>query len=110
MSASQLKVDYDQLTSLETRLNSAADNMRDDRQTMEALASAVGDAKLADRIRDFSSDWSINRANIRENVEWLREKVAMIADELESLDSELAKGLTTPAASTPATPRGPMPV
>lgn len=109
MAASQLKVDYDQLNTLHQRLTTASDNMRDDSHTMQSLATAVGDERLADKLRDFGHDWSVHRANIRENIDWLNDKVRQIAEELEKIDGDLAKGLTDPAPSSP-TPSGRGPV
>jgi predicted nucleic acid-binding Zn-ribbon protein len=111
MAASQLKVDYDQLSTLHQRLQTASDNMRDDSHTMQELASAVGDERLADKIRDFGQDWSVHRADIRENIGWLNDKVKQIADELEKIDGDLAAGLTNSSAPAPtSTNRGPMPI
>ena len=107
MAASQLKVDYDQLTALHQRLTTASDNMRDDSQTMQSLATAVGDERLADKIRDFGHDWSVHRADIRENVDWLNDKVRQIAEELEKIDTDLAKGLTDPGPAPAPSGRGP---
>ncbi len=109
MAGDRIKVDYEQLGELQQRLQTASDNMHDDSHTMNALASAVGDSRLADRIRDFSHDWSVHRADIRENVDWLRDKVKQIADELEKIDHDLATGLTE-SSTPPPTNRGPMPV
>ncbi|MCS0500350.1 hypothetical protein [Protaetiibacter mangrovi] len=107
MAGSQLKVDYDHLTTLHRRLTTASDNMRDDSHTMQALASAVGDHRLAERIRDFGHDWSVHRADIRENVDWLRDKVKQIADELEKIDGDLAAGLTNSGAAPAPSRKGP---
>ena len=109
MAGDRVKVDYEQLGELQRRLQTASDNMRDDSPTMQALAAAVGDERLAGRIRDFSHDWSVHRANIRENVDWLREKVAQIASEFEKIDGDLASGLAESNTPSPST-RGPMPV
>jgi len=111
MAGDRIKVDYEQLGELQRRLQTASENMHDDAQTMQALAAAVGDERLAGRIRDFSHDWSVHRADIRENVDWLRDKVKQIADELEKIDGDLAAGLTDSGTPAP-TPghRGPMPV
>ena len=106
-----IRVDYDQLTRLHTRLQTASSNMHDDSSTMQELADAVGDSRLAGRIREFGKDWSVHRANILENVDWLREKVKMIADEFEKIDKDLATGLTSAPAPAPAPARrGPTPV
>jgi len=105
MASSQLKVDYEQLAALHRRLDTASDNMRDDSDTMSALASAVGEERLADRIREFGKDWSVHRAGIRENIDWLKGKVELISDELEKIDGDLARGLSD-AGTAPATPRG----
>ncbi|MFT4028852.1 MAG: hypothetical protein QM675_03165 [Protaetiibacter sp.] len=100
MAASQLKVDYDHLTTLHQRLTTASDQLRDDSQTMDELAGAVGDERLADRLREFGNDWAVHRANIRENIDWLRDKVQQIAEELEKIDGDLASGLRD--SGTPA--------
>jgi hypothetical protein len=108
MAASQLKVDYDHLTTLHQRLTTASDHMRDDSHTMDALAGAVGDERLADRLRDFGHDWSVHRADIRENIDWLRGKVKQIAEELEKIDGDLASGLRDSSTPAPApSGRGP---
>lgn len=107
MAGDRIRVDYEQLGALQRRLQTASDNMHDDSQTMQALAAVVGDERLAGRIRDFSRDWAVNRANIRENVDWLRDKVKQIADELEKIDGDLADGLSDSGAPAPAR-RGPM--
>jgi hypothetical protein len=111
MTGGQLKVDYEQLAALHRRLDTASDNMRDDSDTMSALASAVGEERLAERIREFGKDWSVHRADIRENIDWLRDKVERISDELEKIDGDLARGLQD-AGAPPAPPagRGPAPV
>lgn len=88
-----LRVDYDDLQLLSSRLDRAIDQMHDDSSTMSSIAGAVGDGDLAGKIRDFADSWSVHRGNIRENVSWLQGQVDRIATELKARDDELANGL-----------------
>ena len=107
MAAECIRVDYNQLTTLHTRLQTAASNMRDDSLTMNGLADYVGDEKLAGRIREFGKDWRVHRANLLENVEWMQEKVKQVADEFKKIDGDLATGLTSAPAPTRTPTKGP---
>ena len=88
-----LRIDYDELQLLGTRLSRAIDQMKDDTSTMSTIAEAVGDGDLAGKIRDFADSWSTHRGNIRENLVWLRDQVEQISSEFEARDDELANGL-----------------
>ncbi len=89
----QLKVDYDDLQQLDVRLTAVISTMREDGQNMSALATAVGDERLATRVREFGSSWAVHRHNIRENLEWLRDSVRNIHEDMAATDAELAAGL-----------------
>jgi uncharacterized protein YukE len=89
----QLRVDYDNLSQLDRRLTRIVDTMSNESDNMSALAGAVGDSRLADRLIEFGNGWKIHRDQIRENLEWLRDSVRQIHTEFENTDAELAAGV-----------------
>ncbi|AYF98519.1 hypothetical protein [Protaetiibacter intestinalis] len=91
--ADRLRIDYDDLATLDSGLTRAITALEHDGESAETLAGAVGDARLADRIRGYSHGWAVHRGHIRENLVWLRDSVKQIHTEFEATDSDLAKGL-----------------
>jgi hypothetical protein len=110
MAGDRIKVDYVQLGELQQRLQTASDNMHDDSHTMNALASAVGDSRLADRIRDFSDSWDKHRVDIRDRLQWLHDSIKNISEQLVQVDTDLANGLTTPPSGSGGGGRAPQAV
>jgi hypothetical protein len=88
-----LRVDYDDLSTLDTKLTHIVGSMKNDNHTTSDLAAAVGDARLADKINEFGHSWSIHRGQITEELEWMRDKVREISDGFKGTDTDLAAGL-----------------
>ncbi len=102
MSAEQIRVDYDRLRELEGDLNTAVGVVGNEFESMLALAMAVGDGRLAARTNEFRDSWDKRRLDIVNSLEWLRDSVKNIHEQLAATDVELAKGLTN--TGTSATP------
>lgn len=102
MSGDQMRVDYDRLGDLEKNLSTAITVVGSEFESMLALAGAVGDGRLAARTNEFRDSWDKHRLDIVKNLEWLRDSVKNIHDQLSETDLKLASGLTSPAASSPS--------
>ncbi|MGL4339159.1 MAG: hypothetical protein ACRCSP_01865 [Rhodoglobus sp.] len=88
-----LKVDYDNLSLLSNTLTECVEFMSDDKNATSLLADAVGDARLAHKLNEFTDSWSIHRKKIAQDLESLRVNVDEVATQFETVDSELAAGL-----------------
>lgn len=93
MASDKIKVDYNDLNDLHGKLTSIVNTMGSDGPTMSTLAGAVGDARLSQKIVDFGGSWAVHRIQIKEDLEWLRDKVRTISEGLEKADADLASGL-----------------
>ncbi len=97
---SDLKVDYDHLAELLRHLDAGLGAMDSEGDTSDRIADAAGDAQLAGKIRSFGSSWEFHRQNVQENFSWLKTNIEHIHDQLESVDAQLANGLTGSDSST----------
>lgn len=91
---SDLKVDYDQLAQLIQHLDQGLAAMGSEGDTSSQIADAAGDGQLASKIRSFGSSWEYHRQHIQDELNWLKSSVQNIHDLLESVDKQLAGGLT----------------
>ncbi|QEO10651.1 hypothetical protein [Protaetiibacter larvae] len=94
-----LRVDYDRLGELHRNLELAVTAMSRETETSIDVAIAVGDARLGVAANSFRDSWDKHRLDIRDRLQWLRDSVGNIHDQLSGTDTELAKGLTAPPAS-----------
>lgn len=97
MSGTQMRVDYDRLGELKKNLDTAVTVVGSEFESMLALAGAVGDGRLAARTNEFRDSWDKRRLDIVNNLEYLRDSVKNIAEQLAETDAQLASGLTTPS-------------
>ena len=97
MSGDQMRVDYNRLGELKKNLDTAVRVVGNEFESMLALAGAVGDGRLASRTNEFRDSWDKRRLDIVNNLEYLRDSVQSIHDQLSEADATLASGLTTPA-------------
>lgn len=108
MPGDHMKVDYNRLGELQKNLDRAVRVVGHEFENMLALAAAVGDPRLAARSNEFRNSWDKRRLDIVNNLEYLRDSVQSIHEQLSETDATLASGLATPAstagagASTPA--------
>ena len=105
MSGDQMRVDYDQLGELQTNLDTAVRVVGNEFENMLTLAGAVGDARLALRTNQFRDSWDKRRLDIVNNLEFLRDSVKNIHEQLSGTDTQLAAGLTAPASGSGASPQ-----
>jgi hypothetical protein len=105
MSGDQMRVDYDRLGELQTNLDTAVRVVGSEFENMITLAYAVGDGRLAARTHQFRDSWDKRRLDIVNNLEWLRDSVKNIHEQLSGTDAALASGLTTPATTGGPTPQ-----
>lgn len=96
MSGETMRVDYDRLRELEGNLDVAVRVVGAEFENMLHLAAAVGDSRLADRTNGFRDSWDKRRLDIMHNLEWLRDSVKNIHEQLLEVDSTLAQELTAP--------------
>lgn len=96
MASDSIKVDYDDLNALDVKLTGIVNTMGTDGSTMSTLANAVGDHRLSQKVIEFGSSWAVHRLQINEDIEWIRDQVRKIAEELAKTDADLASGLQTP--------------
>lgn len=108
MAGDQMKVDYNRLGELETNLSTAITVVGSEFESMLTLAGAVGDNRLASRTNEFRNSWDKRRLDIVNNLEWLRDSVKNIHEQLAETDKQLASGLTTPSPSPSPSPRPPV--
>jgi hypothetical protein len=97
MSGEQMRVDYDRLGELQKNLDTAVRVVGSEFENMLALGVAVGDFRLAARSNQFRDSWDKRRLDIVNNLEWLRDSVKNIHEQLSGTDAALASGLTSPA-------------
>lgn len=90
-----VKINYSDLESLESDLNTVLDAFDDDKGAADRLGDAVGDHHLADKVRDFSSDWRKHRLDLRDDLEWLRDSITNIKTKMAETDTALAQGLNS---------------
>lgn len=88
-----VKINYSDLESLESDLNTVLDAFGDDEGAAGRLGDAVGDDHLADRARSFASDWRKHRHDLRDDLEWLRDSITNIKTKMAETDTTLAQGL-----------------
>jgi len=93
MASDKIKVDYNDLNDLDGKLTKIVSTMGSDGSTMSTLASVVGDPRLSQKVLDFAGSWAVHRLQIKEDLEWLRDKVREISEGLEKADADLASGL-----------------
>lgn len=89
----KLKVDYSDLSELDNKLTRIVNSMGADGGATQALANAVGDPRLSQRVIEFGNSWAVHRTQIKEDLEWMRDKVRQIAVEFEKVDTDFASGL-----------------
>jgi uncharacterized protein YukE len=107
MANGQIKVDYESLADLSTKLTTALDTIGRELEDSVVLSAHCGDARLGVKIVSFGQSWNKHRFDIRDTLEWLRDSVDNIQTQLESVDTELAAGLNG-GGSSPA--NAPQPV
>jgi len=93
MASDKIKVDYNDLEALETKLTTIVNALGADGSTMTTLANAVGDHRLADKVLEYGKSWAVHRIQINEDIEWIRDQVRDIATKLSATDADLANGL-----------------
>jgi hypothetical protein len=91
---SDLRVDYDHLGELVQHLDAGLAAMGSEGDTSDQIADAAGDSQLGDKIRSFGSSWEYHRQNVQDTLTWLRKNTKLIHDQFESVDQQLAAGLT----------------
>lgn len=97
-----IKVDYGQLGELEQKLSRVVSVMSTELEASATLATMVGDAGLAAKVIGFGQSWNKHRFEIRDNLEFLRDSVKNIHEQLESVDAHLASGLEPDAGGAGA--------
>jgi hypothetical protein len=105
MANGQIKVDYDNLADLSTKLTTALETIGRELEDSVVLSSQCGDAGLGAKIVGFGQSWNKHRFDIRDSLEWLRDSVSNIQTQLESVDTELAAGLTSGGNSSSNAPQ-----
>jgi len=105
MSGNQMRVDYDRLGELQTNLDTAVRVVGNEFENMLTLAGAVGDTRLALRTNQFRDSWDKRRLDIVNNLEFLRDSVKNIHEQLSETDTQLASGLTAPATGSGTSPQ-----
>jgi len=98
MSGTQLRVDYNRLGELQQNLDLAVRVVGAELENTNSLSMAVGDGRLSSRTREFRDSWDKRRLEIVGNLEWLRDSVKNICEQLEEADATLASGLTDAGA------------
>ena len=102
MSGQQMKVDYERLGELESNLDFAVRVVGNEFESMLALATAVGDFRLAARTNEFRDSWDKRRLDIVKDLEWLRDSVKNIHTQLKETDASLASGLRPVGPGNPS--------
>jgi len=90
----QIKIDTEALTTLKKDLQTILDEFSNADSNSETTAGSTGHDTLTDRVRSFSSTWSIKREEMTTNVENIQQMIAQIEESFTGLDSDLADSLS----------------
>jgi len=93
-SSTQVKLDYDALSDLESHLTNALNVLGMDIESSATIAVASGDTRLGARVLEFNQSWNKHRYDIKAELEYLRDSVKNIAAQFEETDRSLATVLT----------------
>jgi hypothetical protein len=93
-SSSQVKLDYDALSDLESHLTNALNVLGMDIESSATIAVASGDTRLGARVLEFNRSWNKHRYDIKDQLTWLRDSVKNIAAQFEETDKTLASGIS----------------
>jgi len=99
MSGDQIKVDFESLKTLKTDLQTILDEFSNADSNSETTANSTGHDTLADRVRSFSSTWSIKREEMTTNVQNMQQMIAQIVETFTKVDNDF-KGSLSDAGQT----------
>ena len=108
-SGAQIKVNQTDLEDLEEKLRRSLNVINEELESTVVLAAACGDSTLGARVIEFGQSWNKHRFDIRDNIQWLHDSVKNIADQLEKVDADLAKGLNPSPTPSPTPAPSPSP-
>lgn len=99
--ALQFTADLNQWDGLKTDLAVILAEFRDADVHAETTANATGHKKLAKRVTEFSSTWSIKREEVVSNLEMLQAMIEGIQEAFTGIDQDLADALDGKQKSEP---------
>ncbi|MEO7123907.1 MAG: hypothetical protein ABI400_12490 [Lacisediminihabitans sp.] len=89
----KLKIDTQNLRDAASALKTVRTEFEEANANSDTLADAVGEQRLADRIKDFAHNWDMKRKDFVEDIRTLEKNLTDGADALEKTDTDLAAGL-----------------
>ncbi len=102
--ASKIRIDLDALASTSDDLAKIANEFDDTDTMVDMVTSAIGATnethELRAAVEHFAGTWRIRREKVRENVRYLAQTSASVAENLAAADTDLATSLTEAATST----------
>lgn len=105
----RLRIDLDALSASATDLAKIANEFDDADTAVDLVTDAIGTAsqtgKLRHAVQDFAGTWRIRRQEVKENVRYLSQTAAAVAEHLASTDQDLATNLTAPPPAAASVPR-----
>lgn len=99
-----LKLDMTELGALKGQIQTVFDILNDSSLFKDDTANAVGNARLAAKIHEFSDNWNDRREDVVERLGYVNDSIEKIRSQFGLVDAQLYTALTAPpAATTPTT-------